>query len=71
MSPFSECGPHMLAVVVPLIAEVIPLFRWPTLERRVRNDVSLTKELTDGMGKRSGVAKRKLCSDDPAQPRTH
>jgi hypothetical protein len=43
---------QILSVVVPLLAAAIPLFRWPTLERRTRRHVALIKELPDGMGKR-------------------
>lgn len=42
---------QVLAVVVPLLIAAIPLFRWPTLQRRVREHVSLLKELPEGMGK--------------------
>jgi hypothetical protein len=42
---------QILGVVVPLLVAAIPLFRWPTLERRVHGHISLVKELPEGMGK--------------------
>ncbi|MGY1726159.1 hypothetical protein ACI79J_04245 [Geodermatophilus sp. SYSU D01062] len=42
---------QILSVIVPLLIALVPLFKWPTLQRRVRADVALVKELPNGMGK--------------------
>jgi hypothetical protein len=41
---------QILAVVVPLLVAGLQAWRWPTLQRRVRNHVELMKELPAGVG---------------------
>lgn len=42
---------QILGVVVPLLVALLPLFKWPTLERRTRGHLAMLKEVPEGLGK--------------------